>query len=81
MATNVYHLYLSRFVCGFVGGGTMLVIPVYVSEIADDKYTTVLMELYLVCIITIILIIDETCIFWIALKGSWHIGFDADFDI
>lgn len=37
MATNVYHVYAARFVFGFVGGATMLVIPVYVSEIADDS--------------------------------------------
>lgn len=35
---NVYHLYLARFIAGFSGGAALAVIPIYVSEIAEDKY-------------------------------------------
>lgn len=37
LATNVYHLYAARLVCGIAGGGAMVVIPIYVAEIAEDK--------------------------------------------
>ncbi|XP_055295153.1 uncharacterized protein LOC129564928 [Sitodiplosis mosellana] len=37
LATNVYHLYVARFLVGFSGGGLFIVIPVYVSEIAEPK--------------------------------------------
>lgn len=37
LATNVYHLYIARLMIGIVGGGALVVIPIYVSEIAEDK--------------------------------------------
>lgn len=37
-ATNVYHLYVARFIGGLAGGGALTIIPVYVTEIAEDKY-------------------------------------------
>lgn len=37
VATNVYYLYVARFLSGVVGGGAFFLVPVYVSEIADDK--------------------------------------------
>jgi len=33
---NVYHLYIARFLAGFGGGGSFIVVPVYVTEIASD---------------------------------------------
>lgn len=38
LATNVYHLYVARLILGIVGGGALVIIPIYVSEIAEDKY-------------------------------------------
>lgn len=35
-AKNAVHLYIARFAIGIVGGGVFVIIPVYVSEIADD---------------------------------------------
>lgn len=40
MATNAYHLFASRLVMGFVSAGAVIVIPVFVSEIAEDRYHT-----------------------------------------
>lgn len=39
IATNVQYLYVSRILAGIAGGGCLVVIPVYISEIANDKYT------------------------------------------
>lgn len=36
-AQNVYYLYASRFLTGFVGGAVFVVIPIMVAEIAEDK--------------------------------------------
>ncbi|XP_031623073.1 facilitated trehalose transporter Tret1-like [Contarinia nasturtii] len=36
-AQNVYYLYASRAINGFVGGGVFVIIPVYLSEIASDR--------------------------------------------
>lgn len=36
-AQNIYYLYVSRLMNGMVGGGVYIVIPVYLSEIADDR--------------------------------------------
>lgn len=36
-ATNVYYLYIARMAIGLAGSGAFFVIPVFVSEIADDK--------------------------------------------
>lgn len=35
-ASNVYHVYLNRLICGFGGGATMIVLPNYLSTI-DEK--------------------------------------------
>lgn len=37
-AQNVNYLYASRFLSGFVGGGSGVVIPVMVTEIGEDRY-------------------------------------------
>lgn len=37
LATNVYHLYVARMIIGITGSGALFVIPVFVSEIADDR--------------------------------------------
>lgn len=34
--TNVYHLYIARFLGGFGGGGSFILVPVYVTEISSD---------------------------------------------
>lgn len=36
-AQNVYYLYASRFLLGFVGGAVFVVIPLMVAEIAEDR--------------------------------------------
>lgn len=36
-AQNVYYLYCSRFVMGFLGSAMFVVIPVFVAEIAHDR--------------------------------------------
>ncbi|XP_031630517.1 facilitated trehalose transporter Tret1-like [Contarinia nasturtii] len=36
-AQNVYYLYASRFLSGFVGGAVFVVIPIMVAEIAEDR--------------------------------------------
>lgn len=36
-AQNVYYLYTSRFLTGFVGGAVFVVIPIMVAEIAEDR--------------------------------------------
>lgn len=36
-AQNVYYLYVSRVLTGFVGGGLFVVIPLMVAEIAEDR--------------------------------------------
>ncbi|XP_031623042.1 facilitated trehalose transporter Tret1-like [Contarinia nasturtii] len=36
-AANAYHLYVARFICGYAGGASLVVIPIFVSEIAEDK--------------------------------------------
>lgn len=37
-AQNVYYLYASRLLAGFVGGGVYVVIPLMVAEIAEDRF-------------------------------------------
>lgn len=37
-ATTVYHLYAARLVGGIVSAGILIVVPIYVSEIADDRF-------------------------------------------
>lgn len=37
-AQNVYYLYVSRFILGFIGSALFVIIPVYVAEIADNRY-------------------------------------------
>lgn len=34
--TGVWHLYVARFLAGFAGGGSFIVVPIFVTEIADD---------------------------------------------
>lgn len=36
-ARNVYDLYAARFLTGSTGGGVFLVIPLFLSEIANDR--------------------------------------------
>lgn len=36
-ARNVYDLYAARFLTGLTGGGVFLVIPLFLSEIANDR--------------------------------------------
>lgn len=36
-ATNVYELLVARFLAGFAGGGVFVLIPLYISEISEDK--------------------------------------------
>lgn len=40
--TSVTHLYIARFLGGFGGGGSFILVPVYVTEIADDKIRGIL---------------------------------------
>uniref|UniRef100_A0A336KU46 CSON014839 protein n=1 Tax=Culicoides sonorensis TaxID=179676 RepID=A0A336KU46_CULSO len=40
--TNVIHLYIARFLGGFGGGGSFILVPVYVTEIADDNIRGIL---------------------------------------
>lgn len=40
--SNVVHLYIARFMGGFGGGGSFILVPVYVTEIADDNIRGVL---------------------------------------
>lgn len=35
---NVMALYVSRLLAGLAGGGIAIVLPVFITEIADDKY-------------------------------------------
>lgn len=37
LAENVYYLYASRLVAGFVGGGIFVMVPLFLSEIANDR--------------------------------------------
>ncbi|XP_039502631.1 facilitated trehalose transporter Tret1 [Drosophila santomea] len=36
-ASNVYYLYAARFLCGFTGGAGYLVVPIFISEVADSN--------------------------------------------
>ncbi|KAH8403339.1 hypothetical protein KR222_011077 [Zaprionus bogoriensis] len=36
-ASNVGYLYAARFLCGFTGGAGYLVVPIYISEVADSS--------------------------------------------
>jgi len=36
--TNVPDLYLGRFLAGLSGGGAFVLVPLYVAEIAEDRY-------------------------------------------
>lgn len=36
-ATNEMYLYVSRFLCGFVGGAMFTIVPIYVIEISDTR--------------------------------------------
>ncbi|XP_030383922.1 LOW QUALITY PROTEIN: facilitated trehalose transporter Tret1 [Scaptodrosophila lebanonensis] len=36
-ASNVGYLYAARFLCGFTGGAGYVVVPIFISEIADSK--------------------------------------------
>ncbi|KAH8334199.1 hypothetical protein KR059_007444 [Drosophila kikkawai] len=35
-ASNVYFLYAARFLCGFTGGAGYVVVPIFISEVADS---------------------------------------------
>ncbi|XP_037038802.1 facilitated trehalose transporter Tret1-like [Bradysia coprophila] len=45
----VYHLYLARLLAGCAGGGLYVCIPLFVSEIAEDRIRGTLGSLLLVC--------------------------------
>ncbi|EDV32163.1 uncharacterized protein Dana_GF14178 [Drosophila ananassae] len=36
-ASNVYFLYAARFLCGFTGGAGYVVVPIFISELADSR--------------------------------------------
>ncbi|XP_050741438.1 facilitated trehalose transporter Tret1 [Drosophila biarmipes] len=36
-ASNVYFLYAARFFCGFTGGAGYVVVPIFISEVADSS--------------------------------------------
>lgn len=36
-ATNPYYLYLARLLVGFGGGGTFVLLPLFVAEISEDR--------------------------------------------
>ncbi|XP_064541801.1 facilitated trehalose transporter Tret1-2 homolog [Drosophila montana] len=36
-ASNVSYLYVARFLCGFTGGAGYLIVPIYISEVADSS--------------------------------------------
>lgn len=36
-AQNVYYMYANRILCGFYGGGVFVIVPTYLSEIANDR--------------------------------------------
>lgn len=36
-AKNANYLYVARFIHGFAGGGIFVIVPVYISEIAEDR--------------------------------------------
>lgn len=37
IATNVNHIYISRFLSGVAGAGVFFIVPVYIAEISDKK--------------------------------------------
>lgn len=37
IATTVYHLYIARLLLGFVAGAIYVLIPLFVTEIAEDR--------------------------------------------
>ncbi|KAH8248786.1 hypothetical protein KR032_003245 [Drosophila birchii] len=37
-ASNVYFLYAARFLCGFTGGAGYVVVPIFISEVADSRF-------------------------------------------
>lgn len=41
---NVYHLYVARLLGGFFGGSGYMIIPIFLSEIADDNVRGKLMS-------------------------------------
>lgn len=36
--TNVYHLYISRLFAGLSAGAVFILIPIFVTEISEDRY-------------------------------------------
>ncbi|XP_016964749.1 facilitated trehalose transporter Tret1 [Drosophila biarmipes] len=36
-ASNIYFLYAARFLCGFTGGAAYVVVPIFISEVADTS--------------------------------------------
>ena len=40
--STIEHVYLGRFMAGLTGGGVFVLVPLYVSEIAEDKYNILL---------------------------------------
>lgn len=36
-AQNVYYLYAGRLMCGIVASGVFIIVPLFLSEIANDR--------------------------------------------
>lgn len=46
-ASHVYHLYIARFLLGIAAGAYFVLIPLYVTEISDDRYDIYCFALFL----------------------------------
>lgn len=42
-ARNWFHIFLSRFLGGLSGGGLYIIIPLFISEISDDRFLSLVM--------------------------------------
>lgn len=36
-AKNPYYLYVSRILCGYVGGAAVVCVPIFITEISYDR--------------------------------------------
>lgn len=57
-ATNIYTLYIARFLCGFSDGAIFTSAPMYIGEIANPKVRGLLGSWVAVCLTTGVLIIN-----------------------
>lgn len=46
-STHAYHLYLARFISGITGGGALRTVPLFITEISENKIRGVLGSLYI----------------------------------